>query len=41
MPVNAQLGNLSYVFCAVVGGALAISGVGSTDSGQAGQLPDL
>ena len=27
MPVNAQLGNLSYVVCAVVGGILAITGV--------------
>ena len=26
MPVNAQLGNLSYVVCAIVGGALALSG---------------
>jgi ATP-binding cassette subfamily B protein len=27
-PVNAQLGNVSYVLCAIVGGALAINGVG-------------
>ena len=27
MPVNAQLGNLSYVVCAVVGGILTITGV--------------
>lgn len=27
MPVNAQLGNLSYVLCAVVGGLLAVTGV--------------
>lgn len=27
-PVNAQLGNISYVICAIVGGALAINGVG-------------
>lgn len=27
-PVNAQLGNISYVLCAIVGGALAIKGVG-------------
>ena len=26
-PINAQLGNLSYVVCAIVGGALALSGV--------------
>ena len=30
MPVNGQLGNLSYVLCAVIGGALAISGVGGS-----------
>ena len=28
MPVNGQLGNLSYVFCAIIGGALVISGFG-------------
>lgn len=27
MPINAQIGNLSYVICAVVGGALAITGI--------------
>lgn len=27
-PVNAQLGNISYVLCAIVGGALAINNVG-------------
>ncbi len=27
-PVNAQLGNVSYVVCAIVGGALALGGVG-------------
>nr|WP_305133515.1 ABC transporter ATP-binding protein [uncultured Acetatifactor sp.] len=27
MPVNAQLGNLSYVVCAVVGGILTITGI--------------
>jgi ATP-binding cassette subfamily B protein len=25
-PINAQIGNLSYVFCAIVGGVLALSG---------------
>ena len=25
-PVNAQMGNISYVLCAIVGGALALSG---------------
>ena len=28
MPINAQIGNISYVLCAVVGGALALNGVG-------------
>ena len=28
MPVNGQLGNLSYVVCAILGGALAINGFG-------------
>lgn len=28
MPVNAQIGNISYVLCAIVGGILAINGVG-------------
>ncbi len=28
MPINAQLGNISYVLCAIVGGALALNGVG-------------
>jgi ATP-binding cassette subfamily B protein len=27
-PINSQLGNLSYVLCAILGGALAINGVG-------------
>ncbi len=27
-PITAQLGNVSYVFCAIVGGALALNGVG-------------
>ena len=27
-PLNAQLGNVSYVVCAIVGGALALNGVG-------------
>ena len=34
MPVNGQLGNLSYVLCAVVGGVLAIGGVGSLTLGK-------
>ena len=27
-PINAQIGNISYVVCAIVGGALALNGVG-------------
>ena len=27
-PINAQLGNMSYVVCAIVGGALALGSVG-------------
>lgn len=38
-PVNAQLGNLSYVVCAVVGGILAIAGIsGLTVGGLASFL---
>lgn len=32
-PINAQLGNLSYVFCAVAGGILAITGVSGLSIG--------
>ena len=32
-PVNAQLGNLSYVICAVAGGLFAINGVGGFTTG--------
>lgn len=28
MPINAQLGNISYVFCAMIGGILALNGMG-------------
>jgi len=28
MPVNAQIGNISYVLCSIVGGILALSGFG-------------
>lgn len=28
MPANVQIGNISYVLCAIVGGALALGGVG-------------
>ena len=33
MPVNGQLGNLSYVLCAILGGALAINGFGGLTLG--------
>ena len=33
-PINAQLGNVNYVICAVVGGALAISGFGGFTLGR-------
>ena len=33
-PVNAQLGHLSYVFCAIFGGILAINGVGGFTLGS-------
>ncbi|MCH5344326.1 MAG: ABC transporter ATP-binding protein [Acetatifactor sp.] len=32
-PINAQLGNLSYVVCAIAGGALALSGFGNLTVG--------
>lgn len=28
MPINAQLGNISYVLCAMIGGILALNGIG-------------
>ena len=34
MPVNAQLGNLSYVLCAIIGGAMAIAGFGGLTLGK-------
>ena len=34
MPVNAQLGNLSYVICAIIGGAMAISSFGGLTLGK-------
>ena len=33
-PVNAQLGNINYVICAIVGGILAIHGVGGFTMGS-------
>ncbi len=33
-PVNMQLGNLSYVVCAIVGGALALSGISGLTLGK-------
>lgn len=34
MPVNAQIGNISYVLCAIIGGALALGGVGGFTLGK-------
>ena len=34
MPINAQLGNISYVLCAIVGGILAIKGIGGFTLGS-------
>ena len=34
MPVNAQLGNLSYVLCAIIGGAMAIASFGGLTLGK-------
>ena len=33
-PINAQLGNVSYVLCAIVGGAMALSGFGDLTLGK-------
>lgn len=33
-PVNAQIGNLSYVFCALAGGVMALSGFGGLTLGK-------
>ena len=32
-PINAQLGNVSYVVCAIVGGVLALNGIGGLTLG--------
>ncbi|MBQ6384688.1 MAG: ABC transporter ATP-binding protein [Lachnospiraceae bacterium] len=34
MPVNAQIGNVSYVLCAIVGGILALNGIGTLTIGK-------
>ena len=34
MPINAQIGNISYVLCAMIGGALALNGVGGFTLGK-------
>ena len=34
MPVNAQIGNISYVLCALVGGVLALNGIGGFTLGK-------
>lgn len=33
MPINAQIGNISYVLCAIVGGIMALSGFGGLTLG--------
>jgi len=33
-PINAQLGNMSYVVCVIVGGILAINGIGTLTLGK-------
>jgi len=33
-PINAQLGNMSYVVCVIVGGLLAINGIGTLTLGK-------
>ncbi|MCQ2466360.1 MAG: ABC transporter ATP-binding protein/permease [Clostridia bacterium] len=38
MPINAQLGNLSYVICALVGGIFAINGFGGFTVGALGSF---
>ena len=40
-PVNAQLGNLSYVVCAVVGGVLAVTGVSGLTLGALASFLNL
>lgn len=34
MPINAQIGNISYVICAMAGGTLALNGVGGFTLGR-------
>lgn len=34
MPINAQIGNVSYVLCAAVGGVLALNGLGGLTLGR-------
>ena len=34
MPINAQIGNISYVLCAMVGGILALNGIGGFTLGR-------
>ncbi len=40
-PINAQLGNISYVLCAIVGGVLALGNVGRIHAGRSGEFPDV
>ena len=37
-PINAQIGNISYVICAIVGGVLALGKVGGFTLGE---FPDI
>ena len=37
-PVNAQLGNLSYVLCAMLGGIMALSGISNLTIGELGSF---
>ena len=41
MPINAQLGNISYVFCAMAGGVLALQGFAGFTLGKTGQFPNF
>ena len=40
MPINANLGNVSYVLCAVTGAIFALNGYLGLDPGYTGVLPD-
>ena len=40
-PINAQLGNVSYVVCAIVGGILGTERCRRVYAGRTGKLPDF